>query len=521
MQTYNIYYESALTFHLLPMDEINRSKSILIQIFSGTTSRTMIEKLLREIRVFFPEAVIAGVTTAGEISESKLSSHKTLISITTFKKSKVTSLSIDAITPENSFEAGELLADKLVRKDTRLLIIYTEGLYVNSDDFLSGINSVSSEITVCGGVAADNGKFFETFVFHDDKILSKGAVGIAISGKQLTIRTDFMGGWESVGPDLEITKSVKNRVYEINGQNCIELFKHYLGEHFIENLPETGLEISLTFEQDGCLLNRNAVAVSSDGAIVFTGNIPQRSVCKFSYLDRNRIKPDSMDGYKIFKESNIESFFIFSGLGRRKYLKEVTARQLDLFADKGTVSGFFGYGEYVHKNGKNSLQNQSCAVIGLSEERGAFETDSACMIYHDNVGSETQRSLAHLVSVTNRELEEKREQLETLLSYLPAGVVYFDNDLQMTLYNDLALKHLGIDPEEVGFKDLGRLEKSWVVTLFRETLIQKESISGGALIENKDGEQKYIRIKTVPLERKGEVVGAMAIIQTEGSYSST
>ncbi len=128
MQTYNIYYESALTFHLLPMDEINSAKSVLIQIFSGSSSRTMLEKLVREIRVFFPDAVIAGVTTGGEISDRKLTSHKTLISISTFKKTKITSLSIDAITPDSSTEAGQIMADKLVKKDTKLLILYTEGL---------------------------------------------------------------------------------------------------------------------------------------------------------------------------------------------------------------------------------------------------------------------------------------------------------------------------------------------------------------------------------------------------------
>ncbi|MCF6201701.1 MAG: FIST C-terminal domain-containing protein [Hydrogenimonas sp.] len=516
MQTYNIYYESALTFHLLPMDEINRAKSILIQIFSGTSSRTMLEKLVRETRVFFPNAIITGVTTAGEISDSKLTTHKTLISITTFKKTKVTSLSIDAVTPQNSFEAGELLADKLLKRDTRLLILYTEGLYVNSDDFLAGVNKKAQGVPVCGGVAADNGKFFETFIFHDDKILTKGAVGIALSGKHLRIRTDYMSSWEAVGPNLQITRAVKNRVYEINGQNAIALFRHYLGDHFIENLPETGFEISLTFEKDGCLLNRNAVAISDDGALVFTGNIPPKSLCKFGYLDRNRIAPDSMMGAKAFEETDMESFFIFCGLGRKRYLKEVTAKQVDLFANVATVSGFFGYGEYVHKDGINCLQNQSCTVIGLSEDSGTGDSESVCMIYHDNDGSEVQRSLAHLVTVTNQELEEKAKQLETLLSYLPAGVLYFDNKLQITLYNELAFTYLGIDKNKDDFRDLNMLKMGWVTNLFRETLLHEESVSGGALAENGDGKQRYIRIKTVPLKRGDELVGAMAIIQSEG-----
>ncbi len=516
MQTYNIYYESALTFHLLPMDEINRAKSVLIQIFTGNSSRTTIEKLIREVRVFFPNAVITGTSTAGEISDRKLTTHKTLISITTFKKTRISSFSVDAVTMENSFEAGRILAEKLVKKDTALLLLFTEGLYVNPDDFLAGVCEAAPDIPVCGGVAADNGKFFETFVLHDDKILSKGAVGVALNGKQLHVQSGYMSDWEAVGPDLRITRAVKNRVYEINGHNSVDLYRHYLGDHFIEHLPETGFEISLTFEHDGCSLNRNAVALAPDGALVFTGNVPEGSICKFGYLDKNKIASESFCGMKMFDDTHIESFFIFSGIGRKKFLKEISAKQVELFADAASVSGFFGYGEFVHKDGKNCLQNQSCSVVGLSEGRKSSETESVCMIFHDQEGCEIQRALAHLVTTTNRELEEKAKQLEILLSYLPAGVVYFDKNLQITLFNELGISQLGIDRKSEEFKDLNTLKEGWIVTLFRETLSQNESIAGGALVERHDGKKQYIRIKTVPMERNGEVVGAMAMIQTEG-----
>ena len=516
MQTYNIYYESALTFHLLPMDEINRAKSILIQIFAGNSSRTMLEKLVREARVFFPNAVIAGVTTGGEISDRKLTSHKTLISISTFKKTKVTSLSIDAITPENSMEAGKILAQKLTKKDTKLLILFTEGLYVNADDFLAGVSETAPGLPVCGGIAADNGNFFETFVLHDDKVLSKGAVGIALSGKNLNIQTEYISDWEAVGPVLNVTRAEKNRIYEINGRNAASIFRHYLGDHFVDNLPESGFEISLTFESDGCLLNRNAVAAADDGSIVFTGNIPEGSSCRFGYLDRNMIASKSFCGLKMFDDTHIESFFIYSGIGRKKFLKEISSKQIDLFANAASVSGFFGYGEFVHKDGKNCLLNQSCSVIGLSEGRGTSDTKAVCMVVHDQEGCEIQRALAHLVTVANKELEEKAGQLEMLLSYLPAGAVYFDSNLQITLYNELGLSKLGIDPKQEGFRDLNRLKEGWMVSLFKETLAQNESIAGGALTETAEGKQQYIRIKTVPMEQDGKVVGAMALIQTEG-----
>ncbi len=516
MQTYNIYYESALTFHLLPMDEINRAKSVLIQIFSGNTSRTVLEKLAREAKVFFPNAVIVGTTTSGEISDQKLTTHKTLISISTFKKTKLSSFSIDGISPENSFKAGEILAKKLVKKDTRLLILFTEGLYVNPDDFLSGVSRNAPDVPVCGSVAADNGKFFETFVLHEDKVLSKGAVGIALGGKHLNVQMEHMNDWEPVGPELEITKSEKNRVYEINRQNAVDLYRHYLGEPFLESLPESGFEISLSIERDGCRVNRNAIAIDREGALVFTGNVPEGSRCKFAYLDRNKIASKSFCGLKLFNDTHIESFFIFSGMGRKKFLKEVSAKQVELFAKAASVSGFFGYGEFINIEGENCLLNQSCSIVGLSEGRGASETESVCMIFHEEEGCEIQRTLAHLVTVTNEELEEKARQLQMLLSYLPVGVVYFDKNLQLTLSNDLGITLLGIDRSTEEYRDLNLLNEGWIATLFKETLLQNESISGGALTETSAGKRIYIRIKTVPMERDGEVVGAMAMIQAEG-----
>ncbi|BBG65718.1 uncharacterized conserved protein [Hydrogenimonas sp.] len=514
MQTYNIYYESALTFHLLPMEEINRAKSVLIQIFSGNSSRTMLEKLIREAKVFFPDAVIVGVTTGGEISDRKMTSHKILISISAFKKTKVTSFSIDAITPENSFDAGSILAQKLVKKDTKLLILYTEGLYVNADDFLAGVGETAPELPVCGAVAADNGKFFETFVLHDDKVLSRGAVGIALSGKSLNIHSASLTDWEAIGPLLNITKSKKNRVYEINGKKSVEFFRHYLGDLFIENLPESGFDISLTYEAEGCIFNRNVVAVARDGALVFTGNVPEGSRCRFGYLERNGPSKESLHGLKIFDDTDIESFFVFSGIGRKRSLKEISSRQIDLFAKSASVSGFFGYGEFIHTDNRNCLLNQSCSIIGLSEGKSSSETKSVCMVVQDQKGYEIEKTLAHLVTVANEELEQKSRELETLLSYLPAGAIFFDNDLQVTLYNNLALNLLGLEQEKSDFRDLNRLKAGWIVSMFRETLALNETISGGGLTETSDGKQLYIRIKTVPMKQEGKTVGAMALIQT-------
>ena len=59
---------------------------------------------------------------------------------------------------------------------------------------------------------------------------------IKVGGKLLII------DWKNIGESLKITKSMKNRVYEIESIPTCDIYKRYLGKNVANRLPVTGVD---------------------------------------------------------------------------------------------------------------------------------------------------------------------------------------------------------------------------------------------------------------------------------------
>lgn len=48
--------------------------------------------------------------------------------------------------------------------------------------------------------------------------------------------SNFSFGWKSIGFQFTVTKAIENRVYSIDNQTPVELYKKYLGNNIVEQL---------------------------------------------------------------------------------------------------------------------------------------------------------------------------------------------------------------------------------------------------------------------------------------------
>ncbi|BDY12023.1 FIST N-terminal domain-containing protein [Hydrogenimonas cancrithermarum] len=521
MQTYSIYYESALTFHLLPTDEINSAKSLFIQLFSGQISETMLEKVLREIKIFFPKAVVVGVTTDGEIKNEAVSTYKTLITITTFQKSKITSFAIENISEETACQAGELLAKKVARRDTKFLLLYTDGLKFNADTLSRGFSRESRDLPFCGLIAADNGKFFETFVLHDDRILRSGAVAVAFSGKELEVAIELFEELEMVGPKMRVTKASGNVVERIEGIPAATLYRNYLGEEFVRRLPRSGTDISLVVEEGSEYSARQATALYEDGSIRYTGDVPEGSLCRFGYLDSDQLALSSCCLPEFPSDSKIETIQVFADSARRRVTGNLLRRQIEHFCKEAEVIGVCGYGEIIGKESRYRLLNQAMVVVAFGEkesekfEDGMTERCMPCQLPILEEETLLRKGLAHLTSQMLEQMQVKEEALRVLMNEVPYGILLYDEDLQLQHCNAMAERLLGIELKLGGSRDLTLLDR-WIVSLFQDGLKSEKLIKVGRLFDPLAGEDITLRISTVGIVSEGRVCGAMAIVQKDG-----
>lgn len=252
MKTYNYSIDNQNDINKIEFQKFKNHKNILVQIFCGDYklqeySNTIIKKL--------PQAKCIGATTDGEIIENQVTTNSSVISISIFEN---TNLQTAYCTNKDSFKNGQELAQELITKNTKLLIIFTDGTVTNAEEFLKGVESINSKVIICGGMAGDNSEFIQTYISCNNKVLKRGSVAVALNSNILKVYNDYRFNWSTIGVGHTINKVKGNRVYSISGMKPTDFYAKYLGEEVAKELPTTGIEFPLIIE-NGSIKTARAV----------------------------------------------------------------------------------------------------------------------------------------------------------------------------------------------------------------------------------------------------------------------
>jgi len=451
MKNVNTYYTNKkdLTQFLLE-NKIDDSPNLLIQVFTGVIQKSFIENLLFELNELLPQAALIGSTTDGEIMNGIVSTEKTVLSFTFFK---YTTLQTYISThKEDGYFSGKDIAEKLIKKDTKLLIAFADGLNSNGELFLKAIDSISKEVIVAGGLAGDNANFKKTYIFDKNQIKSKGAVAVALNSTKLKVQSLYNFNWNTIGNKLTVTKANGNRLYTINNRTAYETYVHYLGENTANQLPKIGIEFPLIINRNGVNIARAVTAKHEDGSLSFAGSLNNGDEVMFGHGDIEAILSESDILTNKIRKNPAEVLFIYSCMARRHFLeKEIEHETLPL-NDIAPTAGFFTYGEFFSSNRKELL-NQTMTVITLREN----SIDRCNIPKKDNTyqhkADTSKNALIHLIEVTQNEiknqekLSKEREVFEMMFEKSADGIIIIkDNKLQQC--NQKMLKMLNYSDKE-------------------------------------------------------------------------
>jgi hypothetical protein len=413
MKTYNLEFVNYEEFDKFILDnkEINDHIEILVQIFSGVLDKLFLENLVHHIMIQIPNGKIIGTSTDGEIINDEVKTNSIIIAITTFEKSTLSIGYIDNLSSEDSFFLGERLSFKIKEPDSKVFILFTDGLHTNGEEFLHGILKESPNVVISGGLAGDNGSFSGTYLICQDKILTHGAVGVSINSTELIVHNDYSFAWENIGREFIVNKSTKNVVYEIDGMTPVELYKKYLGDEVANLLPSIGIEFPLIIQEDGLKIARAVSAKNIDGSLVFTGNIKAGAKVRFGVGNINLLVKDSKQLALDVSKFSSENIFVYSCMARRRFLGEQAGIDLKYLSKITSVSGFFTYGEFFSHNGKCKFLNESMTILSMSENKEytmelQFDEDTETSSHIT-----TLQALSHLANTTSKELDEINHNL--------------------------------------------------------------------------------------------------------------
>ncbi|WOE70729.1 FIST N-terminal domain-containing protein [Hydrogenimonas thermophila] len=417
MRTYNLVFStfSDLEKRLKKIKNY-RSKSILIQIFSGKIDKNFIKDLSYFIKERLNNSTIIGATTDGEIINKKIKENSVIISITLFKDSSISSASIEY--NGNFVENGIELVKKIVNETTKVVILFSTGLNVNADELLKGVNTITKKyknIVIAGALAGDNSNFKETFVMHNNKILSNGVVAVTINNKDLFATQCYNFSWKQFGRHFQITKAENNRIYEIEGVKAYDFYKKYLGEDVAKKLPQVGIQFPLIIKRGTKNVARACLDVFDDGSIAFGGNIYTGEKAIFAIGDIELIL-DDLKKDKLKTSYDIESIFIYSCMARKKLFGSSIAIEITPLTYIAPVAGFFSYGEfYIDENHTPIMMQETMTVLGMSEEKKPIKKNTQRVKVHKkniDTRSDLIRAMVHLNNMVAKDWETLNKNLK-------------------------------------------------------------------------------------------------------------
>ena len=413
MRTVNITYITKKKLkEFIKINNIPNSKRVLLQIFTGICDEEFINTLTKDIISILPNINIIGTTTDGEIRDRNIQNYSTILSFSIFEKTKI------KVYAEEYQESSSVTAQNLIDKisnieDVKVIILFAEGLKINGERFLDEFNKSAPNIIVAGGLSGDNSEFIKGYQFTQNGYHNYSAVCAVLYNPNLVVNTFFNFGWKPIGKEFIVNKSKENRVYSIDNQSPVYLYKKYLGQNIAKQLPSTGIEFPFILKRGSQDVARAVLAKYDDDSLLFSGNINNGDKVSFGYGNVSEILNNVESLHNNIIKNHVESIFIYSCMARRRLLNDEIYNEIFPLSTIAPTSGFFTYGEFFYSvENKNKLFNQTMTILTLSED------NSKCLIKdklkfvqkRDNII--TIEALSHLIAQTTYDFRELNSKLE-------------------------------------------------------------------------------------------------------------
>lgn len=360
--------------------ELASLQSIEPQLVLVFAARSFFEEewQLEPLQTQFPNALLIGCSTAGEISNQGVTEETACLTAVSFEHARLEIATAEFTSMERSEQAGVALASQLAGDDLAAILVFGQGVEINGSALISGIHSLlPSSVSVSGGLAGDGSLFQKTFVIGKEGISSQQVVALGLYG-DVKISSGSFGGWEPFGVARKVTRSEGNLLFELDGQPALDLYKSYLGD-YAADLPASGLLFPFEMlgqNHDAKGLIRTILAVDEEqGSLTLAGNIEEQGYLRLMHANvDNLIDGAEEAAQKAQHPSTSDSLaLLVSCVGRKLVMGDEVDEEVEVvrtvLGAKCCVTGFYSYGEICpdEQFQQCQLHNQTMTITQISE----------------------------------------------------------------------------------------------------------------------------------------------------------
>ena len=166
----------------------------LLLVFGGIEQFTL-PGLSELLRCTFPDAMLLGCSTAGEITADGVNDGTCTITAIKFDQTRLAQGSTCLSGMDDSFAAGERLGKQIAAPGLKAVLVFGPGVQINGSALVNGMASIiGAGIPITGGLAGDGGAFKETFTIGANGVAHNQVVAVGLSGDGLRFGHGSFGG---------------------------------------------------------------------------------------------------------------------------------------------------------------------------------------------------------------------------------------------------------------------------------------------------------------------------------------
>ena len=380
----------------LAWHQINTGSIALCMLFASSRYDNHYPSIIAGAKSLIGDVPLIGCTTAGEITPN--GPHRRSVVVLLIKRSEHITVSTGSSIglDQHSRQAGHELArisrtayEQAEGSSARqLLLLLSDGLRGNGADVLRGIQEIlGTSFPIAGGSAGDDQSFTQTYQFHNDQIITDGAVG-ALFGGTLVAGIGSRHGWKPLGKPHIVTGVRANTITTIDHQPAVTMYESYFGtdakdleSHTVGNLTAlypVGISINSSSPED--YLVRSPFRILDDGALLCNAETPAEAEIHLMMATRDTVIEAAREAAQEAREQigGAKAFcaIILESTARQQLLGLRTADELrsirEIVGTDVPTVGFYTYGEqspltHNRASGQVGFQNQSIVIILLGE----------------------------------------------------------------------------------------------------------------------------------------------------------
>lgn len=189
------HFDSAAVF--APIQAIQPQMALVF----GAVDPLSRPELLAQLKAQLPGTILAGCSTAGEITADGVSDDTVVVTGIHFDHPALRFASAPLRGMESSYGAGQALGQQLRGEGLHHILVFGQGVEINGSALIDGIrDDAGVGVTICGGLAGDGGAFRRTLTFSELGAAADQVVAIGFYDPRTRITAASGVGSPSVQP---------------------------------------------------------------------------------------------------------------------------------------------------------------------------------------------------------------------------------------------------------------------------------------------------------------------------------